>query len=619
MRLEALRRRCMKAVALGVSVALAAPELALAPLWAAQAARLSGLKVSQDELRVELDRPVRYNAFATANPPRLVLELMDTRYAAAAKELVGQGKLLKRVRSGQFRAAPKSITRIVMDLAEAASYKVLQESGALRVTLAPMNTETARVPAPESPAPVEARDAAAESPTEPAKLGETPGDISTEVAVGGGKVRPVARRVTRDIMATLPREMVNLDFDNTDVRDILKLLAVRAGINIIYGADVTGSLSLHLSSVPFHEAFSTVLQMRGLVTQQVGENILRVLTPTILSRERGEAVPFTRIFALNYTKADDMKTQLDTVRSAEGRRGQTIPAAQTNSLIVIDTQEGIEEAARLIAQLDQKPKQVLIEAKLIEVQLNKALNLGIQWDYQASNPTQPGSSDRYFVGTTNNPLTTPTGGALSTVGAGASGRGTGVFLPADKIFGALTMGRVTSNNLLTATLTAAASQGKVKVLSDPKVATLNNQEATINITTQIPYVTASVASTGVTTQSVSYTTVGITLIVKPTINADGRVTLKVTPTVSQPSAIAAANAQTGAPAVDTRTANTTVLVKDGETIVIGGLIQDTVQDVVSKVPLLGDIPLIGILFRKTTKSRQRQELLVFVTPKVLTD
>jgi type II secretory pathway component HofQ len=203
------------------------------------------------------------------------------------------------------------------------------------------------------------------------------------------------------------------------------------------------------------------------------------------------------------------------------------------------------------------------------------------------------------------------------IGVGAGGRGTGVNLPASKIFGAFTFGRVTNNYFLSATLTAAASQGKVKVLSDPKIATLSGKKASINITTQIPYVTSNVAPTGVTSQSVSYVTTGITLDVTPTINADGRVTLDVNPTVSQPSAVVASAGTTGAPAVDSRTAKTTVLVQDGETIVIGGLITDSITNTTAKVPLLGDIPFLGWLFKKKSIDRTRVELLIFVTPKVI--
>jgi type II secretory pathway component GspD/PulD (secretin) len=157
------------------------------------------------------------------------------------------------------------------------------------------------------------------------------------------------------------------------------------------------------------------------------------------------------------------------------------------------------------------------------------------------------------------------------------------------------------------------------VLSDPKIATLNNQAATINVTTNIPYVTSNVASTGVQTQTVSYVLTGIQMSVTPSINADGRILLQIMPRVSQPSVSASGSTQTGAPAIDSRDANTTVLVRDGETIVIGGLISDSFQDTIAKIPLLGDIPILGWLFKKKSKTRVRNELLIFVTTRVMPD
>jgi type IV pilus assembly protein PilQ len=182
------------------------------------------------------------------------------------------------------------------------------------------------------------------------------------------------------------------------------------------------------------------------------------------------------------------------------------------------------------------------------------------------------------------------------------------------------LGRITNNQLLNLTLTAAATQGKVKVLSDPKIATLNNQPANINVTTQYPYVTTSIASTagGAVSSQVTYVSVGIQLSVTPTINADGRITLNINPTVSQPSATAP-TATGGAPGIDSRQAQTTVLIRDGETIVIGGLISDHNEVDDSKIPILGDIPILGFLFRSKHVARTRTEVLIFVTPKILAD
>jgi type IV pilus assembly protein PilQ len=612
-----------RAAALLTAWLLVAPDVA--PLALASTPQsLKVIDVQSDQVKLETGGPVKYKAFLAQNPPRLVVDLYNTQYRAE-KSVDGKGAILQRVRGGQYSIAPKRVSRVVMELASIAGYEVTNMPTGLMVKLGQASALAAKEATGKGStgsAPIDLyRDAPAAAAT-----GDLPSNIDTQVKVGippAPAAAPVAmttKRSNRDLMTSLPREKVNLDFDSTDVRDILKLLGVRAGINIIYGSDVAGSLSLHLRGVPFDEAFRTVLQMTALTTQQVGDNILRVLTPSVLKTERSSALPTTRVFQLSYTKADEVKPQLDAVRGAEGRPGATVVAKTANAIIVTDTQEGMLEIERLIAQIDRRPTQVLIEAKLIEVQHNKSMDLGIQWDYATAGNFNNNPGNRWFVGTQQAGISSPLtmhGDVLAN--SGPTQTGTGVNLPAADIVGALTLGRVTDTSFLAATLSAAAKSGKAKVLSDPKVATLNNQQATINITTQIPYVTSSVTSTGVATQSVSYTTVGITLTVTPTVNADGRVTLKINPQVSQPSQTVASAGTTGAVAVDTRNADTTVLVRDGETIVIGGLITDTESVNEAKVPLLGDIPILGWFFRKKSTSRTRQELLVFVTPKILAD
>ncbi|MDE2489443.1 MAG: type IV pilus secretin PilQ, partial [Elusimicrobia bacterium] len=453
---------------------------------------------------------------------------------------------------------------------------------------------------------------------------------ASEAAAGSRGDRRLGGRVGRNLLSLLPKDRVSLDFDNTDIRGVLKLMAAKAHVNIIYGPDVQGNLTLHLRRTPFDEAFRSVLSMMNLTTDQIGDSVLRVITPAALNAQRTTGSPITQVIPLNYAKAADVKTTIDAVRTAEGRAGSTSVDAKTNSIIVTESLEGLEATENLIAQLDQRPKQVLIEAKLIEVNANSGFDYGIQWNSLGlENGSIGGKSGTNVIGgPAGQANTTLTPGALNgnalygTSGGspyGAAGPGTGVNLAADKIFGALTLGRITNNYILNATITAAASEGKAKVLSDPKITTLNNQPANINVTTQIPYVTSNVASTGVQTQTVTYATTGIQLTVTPSINADGRILLQVNPNVSQPSVTASGSTQTGAPAIDSRNASTTVLVRDGETIVIGGLISDSLQDTISKVPLLGDIPILGWLFKKKTKTRTRNELLIFVTTKILPD
>ena len=683
-----------KALSAVLAAVLAVPA-GVIPSFAADAASagpapvtFQGVEVSDDFVTIKLSSAVLYNSFLTQTPPRLVMELLDTKHEGLTQSSKGKGKFLAGVRSSQYEKSPKLITRVVMDLVKMAGYKVGTTKSGLTVQLVgSVEATSAAVPvsAPVVAAvkPVVAKRAAAKvpaiavpaPPVEPASVAvaeipavkpepvrakprvkinaaqamkragldstmtielaasaqssditKTKIDMSGDAEDSERAGRAPGGRIFRDIMSRLPRDIVTLDFDNTDIRDVIRLLAAKAKLNIVFGPDVAGSLTLHLVDVPFNEAFRTSLSMMKLTTDQVGENILRVMTPAELTKQRTTSTAITKVYVLNYAKAAEVKATIDSVRTAEGRAGSSTADVKTNTLIVTDSLEGQLSTENLLAQMDERPRQVLIETKIVEINVNSGLNYGVQWDYQGIQPGKIGGQQgTTLLGTLTNPK-----GASSSIlqpldnnpnilqGVGAAGRGTGVALAADRVFGAMTLGRITNNFILNATLTAAASEGKAKILSEPKIATLNNQAANINVTTQIPYVTSNVSATGAQTQTVTYLSTGIKMTVTPSINADGRITLQINPIVSQPSTTAAASS-TGAPALDTRDAMTTVLVRDGETIVIGGLITDTMQDTISKVPLLGDIPILGWLFKKKTKTRVRAELLIFVTTRILPD
>lgn len=638
-----------KLLAVALASLLAGVHGAAVGLWAAEAAALTGLVVEPDTVRLKLDRPAKYNTFTIANPPRLVLELLNSEHRMAVREAEGKGKYLKKVRAGQFEKEPYKIVRVVLDLSESGvGYKVEQAKGEFLVMLkgSASGSQQPAAPAPIVPAQAKPKDAVAD--TKPAQAAPAPPPQVVVAAVPAAAVvaAPALQAPASlfkaslksskgpDIMASLPNDPVTLDFDGTDVKDVLRLIGAKARVNVIYGPDVQGTVTLHLANVPFKDAVDTIFRMQNLVTVQVGHNILRVMTPPSLEKERSSAVLFTKVFSLKYGKALELKPHLDNVRTTEGRKGNTVADIKSNSVIVTDTPEGLVSTEHLIRQLDVQPMQVMIEAKIIEVTLGKDLNLGVQWDLYTDETSRLGGKFGFdSVGSVAGRVVDPAstfGGMFAlpsphSVGLdsklfplGATGRGTGVFLPANQVFGALTFGRVTNSFILNTTLSAAATQGKIKVLSDPKIATLNNQPAEIKITSQIPYTTASVTPTGVVSTAVTYVQTGITLVVTPTINSDRRITLQVAPNVSQ--AAAASLLAGGAPAIDSRTAQTTVLVKDGETIVIGGLVRDSESKQTGKVPLLGDIPVLGwILFRKTSNVRSRQELMVFVTTHILPD
>jgi len=436
------------------------------------------------------------------------------------------------------------------------------------------------------------------------------------------------RRESLELYDILPSYKIDLEYSESDIRDVITYLLNKAGLNVIFSEDVDGTISISLKDVPFNEAFKTILSLKGLIAQKISKNIVRISTKNSILNEQKNAYLQTKVFFLNYVKASDIKSQIESIAQAEGRTTAKCNVDDTNNaLIVTDTPMGLEMISDLISKIDRMPKQVLIEAKLVEVSLDSGLHQGIQWSVS-------GNSGGNFIGSQDatsaiGPQTKWGGPKSITPGyddnTGYIGTppnllpsqgGTGVELPANVIYGAFRFGRITPNFMFDAVISAAAKKGKANILSNPKIATLNNKEASINITNQIPYLTTEITNTSggsVSSTKVTYVTTGIVLKVLPTITSDGKIIMKINPSVSQPSQ----SAPFQPPSVDQRTADTTVVVSDGETVVIGGLIHDSENEYEYKVPLLGDIPFLGYLFKKKGKERNRMELLIFVTPKIV--
>ena len=446
---------------------------------------------------------------------------------------------------------------------------------------------------------------------------ETP---ATSPTLGGGTDLIATTKPPASVMGGIdfPKNPVTMDFQDADIRDVLHLLAVKSGLNIIYGADVTGPISVHLDRVPFDQAFQTVLTLKGLVALAMGSRLIRVVTSTGLTTEQSQAATFTRVFRLNYALAEDIKKPVDAIRAAAQRKGVSTVDTKTNSLIVTDTTEGLKEVEDLIPILDKKPQQVDIEAKIVEVTLSNDTQTGITWQYAGST----GPHDAYKFGATQQVTGNNAAGTSATQGGkvisplGPANGGTGVSLN-NIITGSTPVGlsflTAQGTYLLSAEISALATENRVKVLSTPHVVTTNNEEAHIDVVNQIPYQVTTI-SNGLSQSSIQFEQAGVKLAVKPTVNADRRITMKVKPEVSN--AGAANSNPLIPPSVNTRTAETTVVLRDGETIAIGGLIQENLQKTVTGVPILMSIPIIGYLFKTTDNNKQRTELIVFLTPKI---
>lgn len=399
----------------------------------------------------------------------------------------------------------------------------------------------------------------------------------------------------------LPQQPISLHFQDTDIREIFRVFALKSGINIIYGDDVKGTLTIHLDNVPFDQALNTVLTLKGFAYQVVGTNILRIVSPEILSAERAKAVTYTKIYPLNYAKAEEIKTQLDAIRTAEGRKGTISVDTRTNSLIVTDIRDGLEAAEKLIKELDKKPQQVMIEAKMIDVKITDLDELGISWSYKEGDTASTQQSVYPAgVGTTEQKI-------VKGENIEASAK---ITVPASGLI--FNFGKVTDRLRLDAKLGALVTQDKVKVLATPRVATLNNKEAKILIGDKIPYKTTTIGTGGVSQESYQFLEAGVKLTVTPTVNEARQIILKVKTEVSVPGA-------GSPPQVGTREAEVTVMVNNNDTLVIGGLIRETDILNMEKIPLLGELPILGALFRYRKESKERTELLVFIRPIILED
>ncbi|PKN02343.1 MAG: hypothetical protein CVU77_00645 [Elusimicrobia bacterium HGW-Elusimicrobia-1] len=630
---------------------------------------LDALSYDAGSIVFKLSGPGKFNAFKITNPQRLVIDFTGIEHNLKTKEtVVTDHAIVSRIRSGQFQNEPIKIARAVLDLKQDTGYELKargnevvltfkpaalsdkaaaspapaatsvasdsSESKTVEVIAVPIEEDAAapKAAAPEAVKPNEAVKAAAKpvsvAKEEPKKAAPAPvAKEETKKASPPAAPKPsVKKEEPKTAKTVLPKTLVTFDFNDADIRDVLRVFSAQSGINIIYGPDVSGTVSITLRSVPFDQAFSTVLTLKNLVSQEVGTNILRVMTPQALALERTQAVTFTKLFPLNYAKAEDVKVQLDSIRLAENRRGIISVDTRTNTLIITDTPEGLDNAARLIVDLDKKPYQVLIEAKLVEVNLTKDLDMGINWSYARSNVS---GNELQYVGKTQAAVTVdgksslyygmPSGKAYIEE-TGPTGGGAGVNFPATPVQGQLagiSFGLISDSVRLNAMLSAISSKGLAKLLSNPRVTTLNNQEAKILVIQKVPYIqqTTQLGSVaGAVASEVQWIDIGIKLTVKPTINADRQVTLKVLPQVSL-----LIRMDPAGPVIGTREAETTIMVRDGETVVIGGLIREEDKKLASQVPLLGDIPILGQLFRRSYDTKERSELLVFITPQILSD
>lgn len=412
-------------------------------------------------------------------------------------------------------------------------------------------------------------------------------------------------------------QLVSFDFKDADIRDVLRIISDISGLNMIISRNVTGTVTLKLTNVPWDQALDVILEDAGLGAFIDG-NVLRVAPiGTLQARQKAvkkaaetseELEPLiTKQVFVNYATAEELIPLVDPLLSD---RGELRVDIRTNSILINDTGVRVAQIENLVADLDTRTPQVLIESRIVQATLNFTRELGIQWgfDYRASaatgNPTGATFPSSVEIGgtTTGSPFGTTGDNFIIDLPA-AAGTGAGGVL-------GLVLGSLTGAYDLDLRLSALEARGDGRVLSSPKVLTLENTPARIEQGVSIPFL--SVSAAGTQTQFVDAT---LSLEVTPQVTNDNRILMNIVVTDNRPDT--ALTGAGGQPSIRRNEATTQVLASDGETIVIGGIFTRNVTETDNSLPWFSRLPLLGWLFQRSATTDERRELIVFITPRII--
>ena len=406
---------------------------------------------------------------------------------------------------------------------------------------------------------------------------------------------------------------ISLDFQDVPVRQVLQIIAQVNGFNLVTTDTVNGNVTISLSGVPWDQALDMILKIRGLDKRLEGNILLIAPTEELSARETQQLQSKQQVqnlaelksahIEINYAKADEIATILKTSDGGIlSSRGNVTVDARTNTILIRDTLESIDEARRVINALDIPVKQVLIESRMVTVRDNVDEQLGVRWGFTGASGDNSVSGSLIGADTTGQGIVPDIGDRLN------------VNLPVSSAAGSIgfQIANLLDGNILDLELSALEAENKGEIIASPRITVANQQEAYIEQGTEIPFVQAT--SSGAT--SVEFKKAVLSLKVTPHITPDNRIILNLV--VTQDTRGDTVSTSTGpAVAIDTQEISTQVLVENGETIVLGGIFQQVSTNDVSKVPLLGDIPYFGNLFKTTSTIEQKRELLIFVTPKII--
>ena len=429
-------------------------------------------------------------------------------------------------------------------------------------------------------------------------------------------------------------ERISMTFQDVEVRALLQILADTSGQNIVMNDTVGGNMTIRLQNVPWDQALDIVLKTKGLDKRKQDNVIIVGPADELANREKAELAarkdiqelaPLRSEFVqVNYAKAQDMATLIKSQGgSLLSPRGAVSVDERTNTLLLQDTADKLADIRRLVATLDIPVRQVLIEARIVIVNDDFSRDLGVRAGYTGITSNGPNgalvtSGNANAVDTslssilTNLQNTGNVGPVAVPTGAGATDR-YNVNLPITSPAGRLAFALLGSDYIVDLELSAAQAEGRGEIKSSPHVITANQKEASIEQGVEIPYQQA--ASSGATT--VDFKKAVLALKVTPQITPDNRIILDLNVKKDSVGSVIVTNGGVGVPSIDTREISTQVLVNDGQTVVLGGILETEERNTEQKVPYLGDVPVLGRLFKQTRKLNNKDELLIFVTPKIL--
>ncbi|MCG8147115.1 type IV pilus secretin PilQ [Moraxella sp. PS-22] len=429
---------------------------------------------------------------------------------------------------------------------------------------------------------------------------------------------------------------LSLEFQDVSVRTILEVLAQHTNTNIVASDSVSGNITLRLINVPWDQALDIILKSKNL-DKRVNGNVIWVAPAAELAKQEADELKAqqekkvldplrTEYIRLNYAKAENVRTLIEAGRATSDRsssntslltdRGTVTIDARTNTLIVKDTAETISNIRDLISKIDIAVKQVMIEARIVSATDTFSKELGVKWGILSQGAA---SNRNLLVGgnlstidslKTYTTATNPDGTTYPVYSGITAANNLSVNLGATNAAGSIAFGLLSiSDLLLDLELSAMQADNKGEVISSPKVLTADKQTARIMSGTQIPYQEAS--ASGAT--STSFVEAALSLEVTPNITPEGRIGMDLSIENGSPTIV------NGATAVSKDSIKTNVVVDDGQTVVLGGVFKNTLGNDVTKIPFLGDLPYVDRFFKRTSKTNNKQELLIFVTPKLVND